>query len=160
MQCPNCKHDNEDGVRFCEECGFEMANAARMTDTPTLPPESTRPPVASAEPPKLVREQIAPYTGPHLILGATGSVFKLGDLTMIGREDPSLQIDFDGYADGKYISHRHAQITRVNDTFYLEDLDSSNHTWVNGLKLSKGQSEPLHTGDTIRFGKIELTFHQ
>ena len=24
MQCPNCKHWNEAGSRFCEECGFEL----------------------------------------------------------------------------------------------------------------------------------------
>jgi pSer/pThr/pTyr-binding forkhead associated (FHA) protein len=95
-----------------------------------------------------------------MVLDSTGSIFKLGDATVIGREDASLQIDFDGYPDGKYISHRHAQIVRMNAQYYIEDLGSSNHTWVNDIKLASGQSEPLKDGDKIRFGKIELTFHE
>jgi pSer/pThr/pTyr-binding forkhead associated (FHA) protein len=95
-----------------------------------------------------------------LILNSTGSIFKLGDATVIGREDASLHIDFDGYPDGKYVSHRHAQIVKMNGKFYLEDLGSSNHTYVNDIKLAQGQAEPLKEGDKVRFGKIELTFHE
>ncbi|HEX2906329.1 MAG TPA: FHA domain-containing protein, partial [Phototrophicaceae bacterium] len=62
--------------------------------------------------------------------------------------------------DGKYISHRHAQITQINGKYYLEDLGSSNHTWVNQIKLVPGQAEPLQQGDTVRLGKIELTFYE
>ncbi|MFN8531515.1 MAG: FHA domain-containing protein, partial [Anaerolineae bacterium] len=101
-----------------------------------------------------------PYVGPHLVLNTTGSIFKLGKAAVIGREDPSLQIDFDGYPNGQYISHRHAQITQINGKFYIEDLGSSNHTFVNDRKLAQGQAEPMDEGDVIRLGKIELTFHE
>jgi pSer/pThr/pTyr-binding forkhead associated (FHA) protein len=100
-----------------------------------------------------------PYAGPHLVLNSTGSIFKLGDAAVIGREDPALQIDFEGYPDGQYISHRHAQIVKMNETYYIEDLGSSNGTWVNNIRLAQGQSEPLEADDKIRMGKIELTFH-
>ena len=102
----------------------------------------------------------APYSGPRLVLESTGSIFKLGDSTLVGREDPTLQIDFDGYTDGQYISHRHAQIVRHDGTFFIEDLGSSNHTRVNGAKLSVGQTQLLKEGDKVRFGKIELVFHE
>ena len=95
-----------------------------------------------------------------MVMTSSGSIFKLGDATVVGREDAGIQIDFDGYPDGKYISHRHAQIVRMNGKYYIEDLGSSNHTWVNDIKLAAGQSEPLKDGDKIRFGKIELTFHE
>ncbi len=154
MRCPNCDHDNEDDAHYCEECGFDMSTAAStpgMTHTPSPQPSvPVAPPGTGA---------IPPYSGPCLEVPSTGSIFKLGDVTVIGREDPTLQIDFDGYEDGKYVSHRHAQITRAKDTFYIEDLNSSNFTRVNGKKLGQGQSEPLHEGDVIRVGKIEMTFH-
>ncbi|MBZ0288388.1 MAG: FHA domain-containing protein, partial [Anaerolineae bacterium] len=91
---------------------------------------------------------------------STGSIFKLGDATVVGREDATLQIDFDGYPDGKYVSHRHAQIVKINGKYYIEDLGSSNHTYVNGIRLTDGQSEPLENGDKVRFGKIELTYQE
>lgn len=179
MECPNCHHWNETGARFCEECGFELTAAAaapaRVSITGGInPASSASAPDPSAlpalpsdipEPPPqiLVPSDApvpAPYTGARLVVDSTGSVFKLGDATVIGREDPTIQIDFDGYTDGKYVSHRHAQIVKHDGGYYIEDLGSSNHTRVNGGKLAAGQAEPLHEGDKVRFGKIELTFHE
>lgn len=168
MQCPNCKHWNEAGARFCEDCGFELTGVAAdaslsvsiRPDAPTTPDAVPPPP-----PQTLVQPEVSPapttvYTGARLVLDATGSIFKLGDAAIIGREDATLHIDFDGYPDGKYVSHRHAQIVKMNDKHFIEDLGSSNHTYVNGIKLVQGQSEPLENGDKIRFGKIELTYQE
>ncbi|MBI1279274.1 MAG: FHA domain-containing protein [Anaerolineaceae bacterium] len=164
MQCPNCKHWNEAGSRFCEECGFELeANqgqpvsaqvSVRAADEDEIPaPEpQTLTPSASPAP--------VPYSGPRLLLNSTGSIFRLGDVAIVGREDASLQIDLEGYPEGKYVSHRHAQITKIKDVYYVEDLGSSNHTYVNQIKLASGQAEPLKEGDIVRFGKVELTFHE
>lgn len=166
MQCPNCKHWNEPGARFCEECGFELKDVAvDVNQVPVRPADPSpsnipAPPPQTLVPPDAPAAAAAPYTGPRLVLDATGSIFKLGDATRIGREDPTLQIDFDGYPDGKYVSHHHAQIVKINDKYYVEDLGSSNHTYVNGIKLAQGQVEPLETGDKVRFGKIELTYHE
>jgi pSer/pThr/pTyr-binding forkhead associated (FHA) protein len=186
MECPNCHHWNEAGSRFCEECGFEFAALANAPRTPaqvslreegepapdSLPieikpsgnghsgaavPPST-PESISGLPSKPVSGTV--FTGAYLTLDSTGSIFKLGDVTIVGREDPTLQIDFDGYTDGKYISHRHAQIVRTETGYYLEDLNSANHTYKNTVRLSVGQAEPLHEGDKVRFGKIELVFHE
>jgi FHA domain/Double zinc ribbon len=167
MQCPNCQHWNEDGSRFCEECGFELKEESRASASVSLRPAgpSAMPKIDLPEPPPQTLIPIdappaAPYAGPRLVLNSTGSIFKLGDAALIGREDASLHIDFDGYPEGKYISHRHAQVIKMNGKYYLEDLGSSNHTYVNDIKLAEGQAEPLQEGDKVRFGKIELTFHE
>ena len=166
MQCPNCQHWNEPGSRFCEECGFELAG----TNAGSAQKVSVRP-ASPGDMPDIPQQDLVPadkadvpvtsaYSGPRLILPATGSIFKLADAAIIGREDVSAQIDLDGYPEGKFVSHRHAQITRINGQFYIEDLGSSNHTWVNEIKLAQGQAEPLKDGDVIRLGKLELTFHE
>jgi hypothetical protein len=31
---------------------------------------------------------------------------------------------------------------------------------VNQIKLAPGQAEPLKEGDIVKFGKVELTFHE
>lgn len=166
MQCPNCQHWNEPGSRFCEECGHELTAAAAKApavkvtyasaseDAPPPPPQVLVPaaPPAMAAPAPL-------YSGARLVLQAGGSIFKLGDVTLIGRADPTLQIDFEGYPDGQYISNPHAQITKLGDLYYVEDLDSNNASYVNDRKLARGQAEPLKEGDVVRFGKITLTFH-
>jgi len=171
MQCPNCQHWNEAGSRFCEECGFELptnnaaayqvpVRPASATDSsPAVPPASEIPPPPPQDLTPIDAAPPVPYTGARLVLSATGSIFKLGDAAVIGREDPALQIDLEGYPDGQYVSHRHAQIVKLNEKYYIEDLGSSNSTWVNEIKLKQGQSEPLEEGDTIKLGKIQLTFY-
>ncbi len=170
MQCPNCKHWNEPGARFCEECGTELpeeqaaapvvsVRPAVATDSVPAIVESTDvPPIPQQDLTPIDSQPIVPYQGPRLVLDSTGSIFKLGDATVIGREDPSIQIDLDGYPDAKYVSHRHAQIIKMNGKFYVEDLGSSNFTWVNEIKLIKGQSEPLEQDDKLKLGKLLLTF--
>src|SRR5664279_4361486 len=131
MECPNCGHWNEAGSRFCEECGFELpkSDEAAAYQVPVRE-ASAQPPVvpavASAVPdiPAQTLTPIedptpAPYVGPHLMLVSTGSMFKLGSAAVIGREDPTLQIDLEGYPDGKFVSHRHAQIVKMDDKYYI-----------------------------------------
>lgn len=176
MECPNCHHWNEAGARFCEECGFELTAVAdsgvaeaRITGGISAPPPPASLPadpaaIPAPPPQELVPVQNPPapaaYAGARLVLEKTGTIFKLGDATLIGREEPAAQIDFDGYEDGKYISHRHAQINKTDGAYYLEDLGSTNATRVNGARLQQGQSQQLKTGDKVRFGKIELTFYE
>lgn len=172
MQCPNCGHWNEPGSRFCEECGLELPKndgAAYQVPVRATLPEDAAPAVPAVPAMPAVPQQEltpiedappTPYAGPHLLLGSTGSIFKLGEAAVIGRENPALQIDLEGYPDGQYVSHRHAQIIKMKDKYYIEDLGSSNHTYVNDLKLAQGQAEPLNEGDRLRLGKLELTFHE
>jgi pSer/pThr/pTyr-binding forkhead associated (FHA) protein len=172
MLCPNCRHWNEPDARFCEECGTELKQGTQDSAQVSVKPVNGAPAsvpvrtdgIPDPPPQTLVPGDApvvaAPIGGPRLVLDATGSIFKLGEVTTIGREDPRLQIDFDGYPDGKYVSHQHARVMKLNGQYYVEDLGSSNHTWVNDIRLVDGQSQRLNEGDRVRFGKIELTFHE
>lgn len=51
------------------------------------------------------------------------------------------------------VSRNHAQISRLGDTFLIEDLASANGTQVNGEWLQSGVSVPLNPGDEIRLGE-------
>jgi serine/threonine-protein kinase len=47
------------------------------------------------------------------------------------------------------VSRRHAKITRDGETFFVEDLQSANGTYVNDRKVDRS---PLKPGDVVRFG--------
>lgn len=48
----------------------------------------------------------------------------------------------------RQVSHEHIRIYRAGETYYLEDLDSKNGTWVNGRQI-KDEPVPLRDGDEI-----------
>ncbi|MDI6807613.1 MAG: FHA domain-containing protein [Candidatus Eisenbacteria bacterium] len=54
------------------------------------------------------------------------------------------------------VSKKHAKITFADGKFYLEDLESSNGTFVNGERLA-GRAA-LKDGDVIRLGSVILRF--
>ncbi|MFZ0545791.1 MAG: FHA domain-containing protein [Candidatus Promineifilaceae bacterium] len=55
------------------------------------------------------------------------------------------------------ISRRHALIYAQDDTFYIRNLSQTNTVRVNeDDRLTYDQTAPLHSGDVIRLGPIEL----
>ena len=57
--------------------------------------------------------------------------------------------------DDKTISSEHARIIKKDDHYEIEDLDSSNGTFVNDTRISNSR---LRTGDVIAFNKIKFRF--
>jgi pSer/pThr/pTyr-binding forkhead associated (FHA) protein len=48
------------------------------------------------------------------------------------------------------VSRRHAVVLESPEGFAIEDLGSTNGTWVNGERIDR--PEPLHAGDEVRLG--------
>jgi pSer/pThr/pTyr-binding forkhead associated (FHA) protein len=58
------------------------------------------------------------------------------------------------------VSRRHARIMRRNGQYFIEDLGSTNGTFINrGRRLLPGDRQPLRDGDEIIVGKTFLRFH-
>ena len=62
-------------------------------------------------------------------------------------------IDVSGFPDSEIVSRVHANIRVEGDTYYLEDVGSSNGTYINGLPLPVGNRHRLRPGDRIALGK-------
>lgn len=57
------------------------------------------------------------------------------------------------------ISRRHACVRLDNDYYAVEDLQSRNGTFVNGVRLAPGASQRLRDGDVLQLaGAISMTF--
>ena len=83
----------------------------------------------------------------------SGAAYDLSDGALLGRsEQADIQLE-DGFA-----SSSHARLVPHGDVIVLEDLGSTNGTYLNGEPLSGPQ--PLHVGDKIRIGDSEFTFER
>ena len=74
--------------------------------------------------------------------------------TSIGRSAASdVVLKNDDYASG-----RHAQLTRHGGLLYVEDLGSTNGTFVNGRKTVG--ATPLRHGDSVRVGSTTFRYEE
>ena len=69
-----------------------------------------------------------------------------GEAQIIGRDADRCQIVIPHHA----VSREHARITVQNGTFYIEDLKSRNHTFVEGKEVPPPTRQPLKPDDRIK----------
>ncbi len=125
-QCPVCKTFNPAGVMFCVDCGLIFDRA--------LPADAFGAPAVQL--PCLVDQ------------GGREHTIRAG-VNVIGREGDIM------LSDAK-ASRRHAQIHSGDSGMELEDLGSTNGTFVNGAKVEPGMRQKIVQGDTVSFGGLEL----
>jgi hypothetical protein len=93
--------------------------------------------------PRLIVERAPGHTpGMEYDIGE-GAVMGRGDQAEIRLEDP-------------FASSRHARLLRQGGIIVLEDLGSTNGTYLNEELLTGPQ--PLHRGDRVRIGDSEFTY--
>lgn len=105
--------------------------------------------------------------GPHLIVTGTGARISLPqmDEIFIGRVDPHTtlapDVDLGEHGGGMAgVSRSHARLLRYPEGWLLEDLNSTNGTFVNQAQLTPGQAVRVRDGDLVRCGQLLLTFHE
>lgn len=62
------------------------------------------------------------------------------------------------YIDRETISQFHAKIEYCEDTYYIEDMNSTNGTIVNDKLLNYKERKALFSGDVIRFADVKYRF--
>jgi predicted component of type VI protein secretion system len=65
-------------------------------------------------------------------------------------------IDVSGFPNSEVVSRIHADIRVEGDAYYIEDVGSSNGTYINHTPLPKGNRHRLRSGDRISLGKGDL----
>lgn len=185
IKCSSCHTANLDSSRFCDECGSRLTAAIHDIEAPAyVPPPSAnsvpRPVSVTSigipgmdvepEPGAMMAEDRGVRTGTahsKLIIergGSPGTEFRLvNDESTIGRWDADNgvfpDVDLDAFDTDAKVSRRHARIVRNNGSYYVEDLGSTNGTYVNrGRRLLPGNAQMINDGDELIVGKTFLRF--
>jgi pSer/pThr/pTyr-binding forkhead associated (FHA) protein len=101
-----------------------------------------------------LRAAVAP-TAARLVVASSpalqrGTVLEVGGALRVGRgADSDLPLDGD-----TTVSSRHALFTRRVDGLWLEDIGSTNGTFVNGARVTS--TRLLQPGDVVRVGQTDL----
>jgi len=188
IKCPTCGTENLEGSQFCDECGATLAGARQnnidsdSVITAYAPPKFQSSNVTSVGIPSMVEElkveeeaeaseptDAGSAKGVHAVLiiergASVGTEFGLtSEESNIGRWDADNgifpDVDLDTHDPEAKVSRRHARIIQENGRYLLEDLGSTNGTFINrGRRLIPGNRQPLNDGDEVIVGKTFLRF--
>ncbi len=113
-----------------------------------------------------ISEEAPVVTGTRLVLKRSGQetdiVFAFSPPATIGRFDPTVgpvDVDLGTVEEGSYVSRKHARIVQVDDTYKIQDLGSSNGTYILRDDFEKVDEAELKDGDEISLGNARFVFH-
>ena len=142
----------------------EAELAALLGNAPTPAPAAVAHPAAPT--PIGTPVSILPAPEACLVL-ADGSEITLApgrSEYIIGREDPVSNIfpeidltPYGGELGG--VSRQHAKIVHIGNQWSIVDLNSTNHTRVNGQRIEPQTPTPISDGTKLQFGRLVATFH-
>jgi hypothetical protein len=159
--CSECQNEEQEEVRFCSQCGADLfpKDDPSTIKMPTLDLSSTAPTEELPESPMKAVEE-APV---NLYVLQTGQFFPLieKDEFIIGRKSKKQSIipDVDLSPCGAHtlgVSRLHAIIKVNKGDISIADLDSTNGTRVNNIKIEPHQDHSLNHGDRIHLGRCEI----
>lgn len=184
--CGNCGNKSLPESRFCDQCGkglrsedHSLPKFAEASMQSTGSSEfSSQSAISAGLPPRVEplsehSSEIGPMNGEpqkghaKLIIErgeAASTEFVLtADESYIGRWDADNgifpDVDLDAYDPDAKVSRKHARIIRGASTYMIEDLGSTNGTFVNrGRRLLPGTPQVITEGDEIIVGKTFLRF--
>lgn len=186
IKCPYCGHGNEDGTLFCEQCKSDLGPVVEQAPSAHLSAPATGsaprfagtadpgPPRSAAAAPSPVPPS-APASGPPVAAklppGATPKLVVIRGTRInveyplyegenyIGRTDEKpVDIDLEDQEppDRIWSSRQHACIHLHDGVLTIEDLNSSNGTFVNRTRVYPNQKRVLQIGDIIQIGTVQL----
>ncbi|MCI0710736.1 MAG: FHA domain-containing protein [Chloroflexi bacterium] len=163
--CPRCGAENTRANQLCENCGYwiEDENLATLVGTTKIHHRSG-----------LYDQMSMPDIGLELEEGEvalqlvnSGEIFKMGyhrPITLgrnaVLRDQDSVLLDLSPYhAYSLGVSRQHARIRRVEDEYIINDLGSSNGTFLNKERLAVYQDYLLGNEASLRLGDFLIVFY-
>lgn len=171
--CPTCGAVNPPEESYCKSCGFWLAGqisefpptkAASPADLPVN--QSLTPPTLPVAGPSAFETVSIMRSAGRLHSIATNANLPLPPQPeiIIGRRDPDRgiapDIDLSGQGTASNsVSRQHARLLVQGNQVYVEDLDSTNSSFLNRQRLQPGQRYLLKNGDELRLGGVIVVFY-
>jgi len=130
VECPVCHSQNAPSETYCTDCGFLLSSK---------PEEQVE--LAELQPVAMLVSRD----------GLREFALHEGENT-VGRQDADVLLTHNT------VSRRHALITVEDGKAYVEDLGSTNGTYVSGKKLEPGEKVEVADGTEVVFGSQTLLF--
>ncbi|HWE61465.1 MAG TPA: FHA domain-containing protein, partial [Chloroflexota bacterium] len=180
-RCLQCQHENIEGALFCDQCGATLGEEAplaalrprRQTDQLIDPylagPDQNRPETVVLDDRDEEQKPVAAEPPPDsfFLITASGRRIPLPsqEQVILGRVDsrsgvrPDIDLSLEG-AGQAGVSRRHCRLMWRSGQWLVEDLMSTNYTFVNGARISSHTPTTVSSGDELRLGKLVLTVGQ
>jgi len=169
LTCSFCGKLNIKGSSFCLECGTKLTSADIRSEIAEV---SSKVGDAKhlANQKKTVRFEhetlhLQSSNASLIIQGSAERIELESDKTefLLGRTDALRDvfpdIDFVPYGGDKFgVSRRHAKLTFQGAKWFIQDLNSTNFTFVNNERLLTDKTYQLNSGDEIRLGMLVMEF--
>jgi hypothetical protein len=164
IECKRCGRSNIEGSGRCEFCGSLLEDAGSNIEDILVNPANIRfphPPstVTTAHPVITKRRNMI---GRLTINDEREFILDGKDEFLIGRTDnisgSQPDIDLSNIDKEMVTSRKHAKIIKKSESYFVEDLESTNFTYLNGRMLSPNTPSKLDDGDVVRIGKVYLVF--
>lgn len=81
-------------------------------------------------------------------------VGKSGNMELINGVLGSGSLESDMWIESSYLSRKHCLLKNQGKTWWIEDLDTTNGTWVNGRRLNPGEPMVIRENDQIRMADL------
>ncbi|RKY98791.1 MAG: hypothetical protein DRQ03_01270 [Candidatus Hydrothermota bacterium] len=176
MRCPVCGYENREGVVFCERCLASMDIFSQ--ELPSFeegvfcpfghwnPPGAKFCSICGAPLEETIEQIPSKY---KLFHKGSNKTIPLPDKEedilrfVIGRKSANSNPDIDltDFPNSHTVSRLHAAlvINKITGEITLEDLESTNGTYVNGERLQPHKPKALKNGDKVSFSrKLEFIF--
>jgi len=163
------RHNPEIPVRMLRKLSRRLRAAnPLLIDVEPGSPEAAAMQGAQAAPVSKPKPAVAavPGKGPRFVHKETGTEFPVaeGTETFVGRYDAATgihpDIDLKPVDSDRSISRRHAKVVRRGKKYFmLEEIGTTNGTFVNRKRVQKGSEVGFKDGDAVQFGLVKTIFH-
>src|SRR5574341_1140720 len=143
IKCPHCEYENPKGQTLCLKCQLPLQLGAAV-ETKKLAPSPDEPGVPKWGSTVIEQQLYLHVEGSNepIVLGLEEREY------ILGRRDPKTgsfpDVDLTNYqADKMGVSRKHACLSYKGKSMKISDLNSANHTYLNGYKLVPNQARIL-----------------